>query len=71
MTSDHDLSRLAAVEAHLDDMRKYVGDLESALRAIACFDDTMANRILRETGSYDMFDEPYAVEIARKALGEA
>ncbi len=69
--NEFELSRLTQVEAMLDDMKKYAGELETALRRIACLDDKQGNEHLENTGSYGAFDEPYAVEIARKALGEA
>jgi hypothetical protein len=69
--NDFEISRLAQVEALLDIERRRINDLESALRKIACFDDKQGNEHLENTGSYGAFDEPYAVEIARKVLGEA
>jgi hypothetical protein len=45
--------------------------LVEALRKIAAFDDTNANRLLEMTGSYAAFDEPASVAIARAILSRA
>jgi RecJ-like exonuclease len=45
--------------------------LVEALREIAAFDDTNANRHLEMTGSYAAFDEPASVAIARAILSRA
>ena len=47
----------------------YTG-LVNALRKIAAFGDTGANEHLARTGSYALFDEPGAVQIAREALAK-
>lgn len=43
-------------------------DLLAALMKIAAWDDRQGNDTLARTGSYEMFDEPGSVKIAREAL---
>lgn len=56
---------VAMHEAKADECRK----LKAALTKIAALKDSLASQYLANTGSYDAFDEPGAVEIAREALG--
>lgn len=45
--------------------------LVKALTDIGGFTDENASRYLDDCGSYRLFDEPYSVEVARKALAAA
>jgi len=57
--------------AEVERLRTEIIKLRAALLKIARFDDESAHRSLTRTGSYSEFDEPYSVEIARKALAES
>lgn len=45
--------------------------LREAFVGIAAFDDEGANLRLKTTGSYALFDEPGAVQVAREILSQA
>ena len=60
--------RASLLEAQVAELKEQVEQLQSPLIAMACLDDTKANKHLRETGSYCAFDEPAAVFMARRAL---
>jgi len=59
------------LRAEVERLRTEIIKLRAALLKIAKFDDEFAVSSLAQTGSYAGFDEPYSVEIARKALAES
>ena len=59
-----------ALSAHLEAALAEVERLREGLEQLAAFTDTQASFHLACTGSFGLFDEPGAVEIARALLGD-
>lgn len=54
----------------MTERKKDLAWLKSQLENVACFDDKGANEHLARSGSYNRFDEPGSVKIAREILAE-
>jgi hypothetical protein len=56
-----------AVNSHAS-LKARIEELEGALTKLAAYNDVAASLHLKMSGSYGMFDEPYAVKLSRAVL---